>query len=137
MIVAVDDILSAASSDQLSKHDLLMAKLFRNQHSDIVFNIINCPLYLIPVNSIGAGGITFSFLESIEWMRFESMKDFKVLLNRIHFFPQQADEYITSLQEGIKRNFVASHPMIQGVENQLMEIINGTIPELDIPLSIL
>ena len=81
MISQLDTIVTKAG-DALSKQDRVTSTLFRSQHSDIIEGITKCPFYLMPVNSIGAGGITFSFLESIEWMRFEHIKDFEGEITR-------------------------------------------------------
>ena len=60
-----------------------------------------------------------------------------VLLSRLRYFPTQADQYIDSMREGIRRGFVASVPMMHKVEAHLMEIIAGDIPEMKEALHIL
>jgi hypothetical protein len=60
-------------------------------HDDLVYNTDHSPLYYIPINSIGAGSIQFSFSESIEWMRFENKNDYELYLNRLNSFDKQID----------------------------------------------
>lgn len=59
-------------SHALNKEDTTFAKLFRAMHSDLARAIEECPLYYMPLNSMCATGVGYSFLEAVDWMRFES-----------------------------------------------------------------
>lgn len=68
MVARVKSILSHGPS--LSDSENKYALLFEKIHSEMADAIEKCPFYLFPLNSVGYGGILFSFTESIEWMRF-------------------------------------------------------------------
>jgi hypothetical protein len=68
----------AASGEILPKITLLLANTFISIHSDLADAIVNCPTFFFPINSMDAGCITYSFSESVEWMRFESLDDYEL-----------------------------------------------------------
>jgi uncharacterized protein (DUF885 family) len=122
--------LMSTSGGALSSSDVKYLTLFMDHHREVADNISACPLYLLPFNSIGAGGVCFSFLESIEWMRLKEEKDFKLLLHRIRAFPLQIDQFIRSMREGIVRGYVANTAMYDGVIGIIDDIIAGGLPEV-------
>ena len=73
-------------ADRLDSHHLLIAEMFKTMHQECEFNISNNKLYLLPINSMGVGGVVFSFIESVEMMRFESSDDFEYYLKRLKSF---------------------------------------------------
>jgi hypothetical protein len=75
--------IMTSSGDELTRDEVVVATLFASQHSDIKDMIALCPLFLIPINSIGAGGICWSFLESVEWLNLEGRAELEVLLSRV------------------------------------------------------
>ena len=99
----------------MSKVDLIFAQVFQAQHDVIAQTIDSVPMYLAPISSTLCGGITSSFLESIEWIRLETASDFGVLLARLKAFPGQIAEYICCLQQGVRTGYVASTAMMTGV----------------------
>ncbi len=105
MVERATEIMSGTPNieELLTKEDIIIATLFTSQHNDIKDMIELCPLYLIPINSIGAGGICFSFLESIEWLNIDGKSEMDVLIARVKACPQQLDEFIESMREGIRR----------------------------------
>jgi len=70
-IESVDDLLRTG---QLSAKQTLFAKLFKSTNCELLFALRTCKTFLFPINSIGpgAGGVTHSFMEHIEWMRFST-----------------------------------------------------------------
>ena len=124
MVREMDELIKLYSSS-ISNEMRIIATLFREQHSEAAIGIMDCPLYLMPLNSIGAGGICFSFLETIEWMRFEKIVDFETLYQRMFAYPLQASQYITSMKEGISRGYIASNAMTINVEKQIQDLLEG------------
>ena len=119
---------------QWSKDEKYLIKVFEKSHKDLYEASELTKMYLLPINGIGAGCVTFSFLESIEWMRFELDADFTLYLERLIAFPTQVNQFIESFREGIRLNFIASLPMTRGVIDQLETIIKGEFPEIYAPL---
>lgn len=133
-----EDMLKEAErfdSSLLSKDELLILSLFTAMHRDLVNGIDQCPLYLFPINSMGAGGVLFSFVESVEWMPFNTSEDYEVYLQRLQACPKQLDQFVSAMKEGINRGIVASTAMIRDVESQLEKLIGGNFNELRVPLS--
>lgn len=129
----LEKVLSEAKEGELSKQEKIFAALIKSQHLDIVESVSKCPLYLLPINSIGAGGISFSFLEAIEWLRLESSADLEVLLSRLKCLPQQMNEYIECLKAGLEAGYVASQAMMRTAASTLEKLSTeqGLFPELE------
>jgi uncharacterized protein (DUF885 family) len=119
----------------LTEEENIFAKLFENMHTDLINYVTNCPFYLIPLNSVGAGCVTYSFLESIEWMRFESVNDYAVYLKKLKCFHRQTEDIIDSMREGIRRGFTCSVDVCHDIVDQLDEIIEGDLDELNEPIT--
>lgn len=132
MVAEVSDILAKYS---LTPRQTLFANLFKNGHSELAEFVETAPLYLLPLNSVGAGCITFNFTESVEWMRFESVADFEIYRNKLIACRTQVDETIEVMREGIKRGFVCSAAQVHGMSEQLDGLVAGDFPELMDPLS--
>lgn len=132
MFKAVNQILADARPSELSKEDLIFASLFQSQHADIAKHVRSVPLFLIPVNSIGAGGILYSFTEALEWVRTETASDLSVILARLQACPRQIDEFIASMREGVRTGYVASAAMMRSVDAALTALAtdSGPLPEL-------
>ena len=126
--------LLAAHDTSLSAQDKLFAKLFDSQHAEVIDGIQNCPLYLLPINSMGAGGPLNAFSESIEWMRVETASDANEYLLRLQHVPTTISAYREVMEEGISRGFTASKVMLKDVEKQLIGILDGSFAEYTAPI---
>lgn len=114
----------------------VFAPLFVQMHRDIVENVKHCPVFFFPINSMGYGGVCYSFLESIEWMPFETLSDYDALLARVRSAPLQLQQFTSVMRAGMEKKMVASTAMLRGVEAQLEEIISGDFPEVRAPLAL-
>lgn len=112
----------------------VFARLFDAQHAEIVDGIENCPAYLFPINSMGAGGPLNAFSESVEWMRFESTADVEEYVRRLRYVPKTIQAYRAAMDEGVARGFTASKAMLRDVESQLSGIVAGSFSDLTAPL---
>lgn len=130
-------LLSLYNVDTLSPQEKTKLNLFRLQHEELIAASEKAPLYLIPANAIGGTGVCLSFVESIEWMRFENARDYQVLVQRMNAFPVQIDQFIAAMREGIRIGFVASKAQMTNVENTLKRYIENDIAEFKEPLSLL
>ena len=92
--------------------------------AELAAAIESCPTYLAPLNSIGAGGICFSVLESFEWMPLVTACDVHAVLARLRAAPAQNQEYAIALRAGIAAGHVASAPMMRRVETILARHAN-------------
>ena len=86
MVVSVREI---QKNYTLSKKGKMYASLFEALHLEVSETTRTCPLYLCPINSMGYGAVGFSFSESIEWMRFECVRDFEKYHKRLLSFPRK------------------------------------------------
>ena len=80
----------------------IFPKPSREMHEDCVKMIASSQFHLMPINSMGVGGVLYSFMENIEMMRFDYQKDFEIYLKRLHGFHTQIDQFMESLKVGIK-----------------------------------
>ena len=112
------------------------APLFIQMHKEIIQNIERCPLYYLPINSMGTGGVCFSALESVEWMNFETVGDYDSYFARVESIPIQIEQFISVMKAGVALGYVASTAMTRHVENQLEGIISSNLPELFAPLEL-
>ncbi len=131
----IDRVQDIRGRGNLTPSEDIYASLFERMHSEIVSALQQCPSHLMPINSIGCGGVVFSFLESIEWMRFENLGDFELYSRRLFAFPAQVDEFIAAMREGVRRGFVASAAVAKDVQAQVVAILEGDLPELNAPLN--
>jgi uncharacterized protein (DUF885 family) len=67
-------------------------------------------------------------------MRFETIADFELYLERLQSFPLQMLQFIESFREGIRLNFVVSLPMIKDTLTELKNFIDGDLKEVYDPL---
>jgi uncharacterized protein (DUF885 family) len=84
--------------------------------ADLADAIAACPTYLAPLNSIGAGGVCFSALESFEWMPLETAADLRAVVARLRAAPAQNDEFVAAMRAGLASGHVASAPMMRRVD---------------------
>ena len=131
MLAKIDSIVSDGG---LTSQQSIFAQLFRSMHSELARSIDDFPLYLMSINSIGVGCVAYSFSESVEWLRFDSVNDFELYLKKLHAFHAQVDETIECMREGVKRGYIASKDTVVDVESQLQEIIDGDLSPLTQPL---
>lgn len=128
--------IGCADFTQFSSDDARMfAPLFIQMHRDLIDGISNCPLYLMPINSMGCGGALYSFIESVEWMPFDNLEDYQSYLARLKSAPTQMQQFIEVMTEGISKQIVASTAMCRSVEGKLEKMIESNFPELRSPLS--
>ena len=113
----------------------MFVPLFIQMHRDLIDGISKCPLYLMPINSMGCGGALYSFIESIEWMHFDTLEDYQSYLARLKSAPTQMEQFIEVMTEGISKQIVASTAMCRSVEGKLENMIASDFPELRLPLS--
>lgn len=91
--------------------------------------------HLLPLNSIGVGGVHENFLELLEWMLFESEEDYKKYVDRLMAFPAQVQGYQDLLAYGAcMRGMSASKSMMRRVPARLKELIESDLPQLKAPL---
>ena len=119
--------------DLLSEAEEFQGRMFRSMHMDCEKMIETAKLYLLPINSIGVGGVTMSFIENIEMMRLSCPTDFELYLARLRAFHMQIDQFIEALQEGIKTGMVASKAICKDVESQLEQLISSDLDMLREP----
>ena len=119
----------------LSSEDLILADLFATSHGGIAKNIELCKTHLYALNSTGTGCPTFSFIEAVEWMRFETIADYKLYLRRLNAFHVQMQMVISSLREGIRTGYTCSRAQVRKVESQVNTIIASQFAALREPLA--
>jgi len=91
--------------------------------------------HLMPINSIGNGGPHESFLELLDWMKFEDEDDFKAYLDRLMAFPKQVEGYCDLLAYGACRMGIkASKSMMRKVPERVKGLLDGDLDELRAPL---
>ena len=132
MLKELDAILSLGG---LSPEQLLLADLFAMSHNGIAKNIEHCKSHLYALNSTGTGCPTFSFIEAVEWMRFENIADYKLYLRRLNAFPTQIQMFIDSFREGIRTGYTCSRAQVRKVESQVEAIIASQFAALREPLA--
>jgi uncharacterized protein (DUF885 family) len=115
-------------SGELSPAESRLAALVESQHTDMVHSLATIPMHLLPVNSIGAGGICFSFLESLEWIQMETAADVEIVVKRVDACPRQIEQFIESMQEGLRTGFVASAAQLRRVNDLLTGLADGAGP---------
>jgi uncharacterized protein (DUF885 family) len=109
--------------------------LFVSMHEDLIAFVDTCPMYLLPINSMGYGAVTNNFLECVEWMRFETISDFNKYLATLKCFDTQMDQFIEALREGIRQNIIQSKDVAKDVIPLITSIIEGPLEELYAPLN--
>lgn len=124
----------APSGGGLSEREKLYAKLLLDA-AEGEAQAIELGCHLMPLNSIGVGGVHENFLELLEWMRFEGEEDVKLFLGRLMAFPDQVASFRDLLAYGSgPRGIAASRSMMRRVPARLEELINGDLAELRAPL---
>ena len=119
--------------DLLSVEEEFQGRMFRSMHMDCEQMISTAKLYLLPINSMGVGGVTMSFIENIELMRLICPADFELYLQRLRAFHTQIDQFIEALREGVRTGMVASKAICKDVEAQLAELISSDLKILREP----
>ena len=132
MLKELDAVLSLGG---LNSEQLLLADLFAMSHNGIAKNIDLCKSNLYALNSTGTGCPTFSFIEAVEWMRFETIADYKLYLRRLNAFPVQMQMFIDSLHEGIRTGYTCSRAQVRKVASQVEAIIASQFAALREPLA--
>jgi len=90
--------------------------------------------HLMPINSIGIGGVHENLLELLEWMHFDTEDDFKTYSSRLMAFPEQVEGYCNLLAYGAWQGVPASKSMLRRVPGRLKELIDGGLDKLRKPL---
>lgn len=120
MAAAADGILnSSPSALALSALQRAHAAAFIDGHDALGLAITCYPMHLLPVNSTGVGGVAFSFVEAVEWMRFETEQDYHVYAGKIEAASHQVEEAIDAMREGMRRGWLQSAAVLQRVEEQV------------------
>eukprot|EP00928_Gymnodinium_smaydae_P012386 TRINITY_DN14498_c0_g1_i1.p1 TRINITY_DN14498_c0_g1~~TRINITY_DN14498_c0_g1_i1.p1 ORF type:complete len:617 (+),score=112.26 TRINITY_DN14498_c0_g1_i1:84-1853(+) len=115
----------ASESGKLSDAELLHARLFQDA-VETETRGIEVGGHLMPINSIGNGGVHESFLELLDWMRFEDEEDFEKYLERLMSFPGQVADFTDLLAYGAcMKGRSASKAMMYRVEERLQELLDG------------
>lgn len=104
------------SSEYTFTDDTSLPPIPFHPDADLADAIAACPTYLAPLNSIGAGGVCFSALESFEWMPLESAADLRAVIARLRAAPAQNDEFVAAMRAGLASGHVASAPMMRRVD---------------------
>jgi len=90
--------------------------------------------HLMPINSIGYGGVHENFIEMLEWMPFEDEEDLVKYAQRLMAFPEQVQGYCDLLAYGsCMRGITASKSMMRNVPQRLQELLDSDLPELRAP----
>jgi hypothetical protein len=109
MAAAADNILNSyPSAAALSPLQRAHAAAFIDGHDALGLAITCYPLHLLPVNSTGVGGVPFSFVESVEWMRFDSAEDYGVYAGKVEAASGQVEEVVVAMREGVRRGWLQS-----------------------------
>lgn len=89
--------------------------------------------HLMPINSIGVGGVHYNFIELLDWMVYETEKDWENYILRICAFGPQAQGYQDLLAYGAMRKIVASKAMMRKVPEQLDALIKSNFDDFRQP----
>jgi len=120
MAAAADHILnSSASALALSPLQRAHAASFIDGHDALGLAITCYPIHLMPLNSVGVGGVSLSFVETVEWMRFETADDFEVYAGKVEAASGQVEEVIVAMREGMRRGWLQTAAVVQRVEEQV------------------
>eukprot|EP00930_Biecheleria_cincta_P057007 TRINITY_DN43016_c0_g1_i1.p1 TRINITY_DN43016_c0_g1~~TRINITY_DN43016_c0_g1_i1.p1 ORF type:complete len:682 (-),score=94.76 TRINITY_DN43016_c0_g1_i1:67-2112(-) len=82
---------------------------------------------VLPINTVGHGGIVFDLMEAVDWVRKSSRHDFDMLRRRLELFPAQVTGMISLLQASIEAGFRPPTCVIESLPAQLRTLI-GSLP---------
>jgi hypothetical protein len=120
MAAAADSILSSSPSAlALSPLQRVHAAAFVDAHDALGLAVTCYPMHLLPINSTGVGGVAFSFIESVEWLRRETVQDYDVYAGKIEAASRQVEEAIAAMREGMRRGWMQAAVVLQRVEEQV------------------
>ena len=119
MAAAADSILNSPSAVALSPLQRVHATAFIDAHDALGLAVTCYPMHLLPINSTGVGGVTFSFTESVEWLRLETAQDYDVYAAKIEAAGRQVEEAIVAMREGMRRGWLQAAAVVQRVEEQV------------------
>eukprot|EP00929_Paragymnodinium_shiwhaense_P013493 TRINITY_DN121339_c0_g1_i1.p1 TRINITY_DN121339_c0_g1~~TRINITY_DN121339_c0_g1_i1.p1 ORF type:complete len:601 (+),score=179.50 TRINITY_DN121339_c0_g1_i1:101-1903(+) len=126
--------LDAIDKSKLTATERLYAELF-GEALDQESRGIELGGHLMPMNSIGNGGVYEAFIELLDWMPFDEPEDFAKYLERLMAFPQQAGDYCDLLAYGAcVQGRPVSKSMMRSVSARLKQLIDGDRKELYAPL---
>ncbi len=130
-------LLESSEARALSKSERVVASLVLESHTRMAENSALCPLYLIPLNSIGSTGITHSLLEVLEWLPMQAEKDFKLALAVLRAAPAQLRQFERALRQGVQTGYVASIDVMAGICPALTSLVDqeGLPSEITKPLA--
>lgn len=125
----------ADAEGSLTATDNLYAELFRSAIEG-ENRALELGAHLMPVNSIGVGGVHENFLELLEWMNFDTEEDYNKYLQRLMAFPKQAQGWCDLLAYGSgMRGIKASQSMLRRVPDRLRELLTPEgLSELRAPI---
>lgn len=122
------------SDASVTDADRLHARLWTAAASEET-EAIEVGCHLMPVNGVGVGPVYENFLETMEWMRFETEEDFQTYLARLMAFPAQVQSYTDLLAYGAMRGVTASESMMRRVPGRLRELSEQDVPKLTDPIA--
>lgn len=122
------------TAEDVSEEQRLHAQLLKAAMKD-ESQAIELGCHLMPINSIGIGGVYNNFIETVEFMPFETEEDFVKYLGRLMAFPKQVEGFQDLLAYGRgMRGITASKSMMRGVAERMKQLIEGDLAELHAPL---
>jgi uncharacterized protein (DUF885 family) len=120
MAAAADAILnSSPSALSLTALQRAHAAAFIDGHDTLGLAITCYPMFLLPINSTGVGGVQFSFAETVEWMRFETVGDYEIYARKIEAASRQVAEVMLAMREGMRRGWMQCAAVVHRVEEQV------------------
>jgi uncharacterized protein (DUF885 family) len=120
MAAAADHILNTSPSAlALSPLQRAHAAAFIDGHDALGLAITCYPMHLLPLNSVGVGGVPLSFVETVEWMRFESVEDYDIYAGKVEAASGQVEEVIVAMREGMRRGWLQAAAVVHRVEEQV------------------
>jgi uncharacterized protein (DUF885 family) len=114
--------LSAISCDRLEREDCINYRMFGRQIHQFLADY-ETKAYLIPFNS--DSGFYMSWSRWGEETDFNTIKDYRAYLSRLHALPQVMDEYIDLMREGLRTGITQPRVVLSGrelpIQKQLVE----------------
>ncbi len=104
------------NESELSSENRLNHKLLSNTLNNHI-SFYKYKTHYLPLNHLSGPHIDFP--QIIEYHPFNTLKDFKDYISRLHAFPLQVDQLIETLQSGINRNITSFGKSIEHVLNQV------------------
>ena len=124
-VVHGEEVLTRASAlavESLGEPSALHLSLFVKSVRDEV-DALRLGCHLMPVNSIGYGGVANNFVEALDWLP-EGVDGDGDFVQRLAAFPAQVEQYCALLRCGVARGVVATRAMLRAVPKQLAALVD-------------